>query len=51
MNLRIGEKIRELRQIKNVTQEELAVYLGLSPQAISKWENGFSLPDVTLYRA
>jgi len=48
VNLRIGEKIRELRQIKNVTQEELAAYLGLSPQAISKWENGFSLPDVTL---
>lgn len=49
MNLRIGEKIRELRRIKNVTQEELAAYLGLSAQAISKWENGSTLPDVTLF--
>ncbi len=48
VNLRIGEKIKELRKIKNVTQEELADYLGLSYQAISKWENGSSLPDITL---
>ena len=35
-----------LRQIQRLTQEELSEYLNISRQAISKWENGISLPDI-----
>lgn len=37
------------RKEKNLTQEGLATRLGISPQAVSKWENGLGLPDVTLF--
>lgn len=46
--LRIGDKIRTLRKAQDVTQEKLAAYLNISYQAISKWENGNALPDITL---
>ena len=42
MNMQMGGKIRQLRKQKGVSQEVLAQYLGLSFQAISKWENGVS---------
>ncbi len=42
MYLRLGEKIRSLRKGRNISQEVLAQYLGVSFQAVSKWENGFS---------
>lgn len=42
MSIRIGEKIRSLRKQKNISQEVLAQYLGISFQAVSKWENGVS---------
>lgn len=51
MNIRLGEKIRALRKNKNISQEVLANYLGLSFQAVSKWEKGETLPDVTLIPA
>lgn len=51
MNLQIGEKIRSPREGKNISQEVLAQYLGVSFQAVSKWENGDTLPDVTLIPA
>jgi len=41
-------KVAELRKVKGVTQMQLADYLGVSFQSISKWENGISLPDITL---
>ena len=44
----IANKIRTLRKNKNMTQEELAEILLVSPQAISKWETGLSTPDVEL---
>ncbi len=44
----IGEKIRYLRKQKNVTQEELAVVLHISFQAVSKWENSMSQPDIAM---
>lgn len=44
----IGEKIRYLRKQKNVTQEELAAVLHISFQAVSKWENGMSQPDIVM---
>ena len=46
--LKIGEKIKELRKEQDVTQEKLADYLNISYQAVSKWENGLALPDITL---
>ena len=50
MNLdKIGNFIRELRKDKNMTQEELANKLHIGREAISKWENGKSLPDVSLF--
>ena len=48
MTLKIGEKIKELRKAQDVTQEKLADYLNISYQAVSKWENGLALPDITL---
>lgn len=51
MNLRLGEKIRTLRKARNLSQEVLAQYLGVSFQAVSKWENGDTMPDVTLIPA
>lgn len=44
----ISEKISELRKAKNLTQEQLGEKLGISGQAVSKWENGSSMPDILL---
>ncbi len=41
----IGERITELRKNENISQAQLAKYLGVSRQAVSKWETGQSLPD------
>ena len=51
MNIRLGEKIRTLRKSRSISQEVLANYLGISFQAVSKWEKGETLPDVTLIPA
>jgi DNA-binding XRE family transcriptional regulator len=42
------KQIRALRLKKNITQEALAGELLASPQAVSKWENGQTLPDIML---
>jgi transcriptional regulator with XRE-family HTH domain len=44
----LSERILTLRREKNLTQEALAEQLGLSFQAISKWENSQSCPDIAL---
>lgn len=49
--IKIGEKIKSLRKQKNISQEVFASYLGVSFQAVSKWENGNTLPDVTMIPA
>ncbi len=41
----LGEQIKHAREKKNLSQEELAFQLGVSRQAVSKWENGSSLPQ------
>ena len=46
--LKIGDKIKSLRKAQDITQEKLAAYLNISYQAVSKWENGTALPDITL---
>ena len=43
-----GKLIRELRTEKALTQQELASLLKVSPTAVSKWENGRNLPDISL---
>ena len=42
MELMIGDKLKKLRLSRDLTQEELATHLGISYQAISKWERGVS---------
>ena len=46
--MNVGQKIKELRQENGLTQEDLAEQLGVSFQAISRWENGTTYPDITL---
>ena len=41
-----GEKLKKIRKAKNFTQEVLAEKVGVSPQAVSKWESGECLPDL-----
>ena len=38
----LGEKIRSLRAAKGITQEQFSYELGVSAQAVSRWENGVS---------
>lgn len=45
---KIGEIIEKRRKEKNLTQKELADLLGVSNTAISKWENGNNLPDISM---
>lgn len=45
MSVSIGEKIRQLRKTNNLSQEMLANILGVSFQAVSKWETGATMPD------
>lgn len=45
-----GKFIAKLRKEKNMTQEQLAEKMGVSINAVSKWERGLSFPDVSLYK-
>ncbi|MBQ8862158.1 MAG: helix-turn-helix transcriptional regulator [Clostridia bacterium] len=49
--IKIGEKIKSLRKSKSISQETLAEYLSVSFQAVSKWETGAAMPDITLVPA
>ena len=46
--MNIGAKIKAFRKEKKVTQEQLANYLNLSAQAVSKWETGAASPDIDM---
>lgn len=46
--MNIGYKIKALRKSKGLTQEQLANAIGISFQAVSKWENNIAYPDITL---
>lgn len=47
----LGENIQELRKRKGMSQEQLAEYLGVTRQSISKWELGASVPDIDKLKA
>ncbi|MBD5502527.1 MAG: helix-turn-helix transcriptional regulator [Lachnospiraceae bacterium] len=46
--MQIGQVIRQYRKKKDMTQEEMANRLGVTAPAVNKWENGNSMPDITL---
>ncbi len=46
--MKIGEVIRKYRKTKELTQEEMASRLGVTAPAVNKWENGNTMPDITL---
>lgn len=48
MAMKIGEKIKTLRKAKNISQDTLANALGVTFQAVSKWETNVTAPDVSL---
>ena len=48
MEMNIGNKIRELRKKKGITQEQLASVLGITSQAVSKWEMSTGYPDIAM---
>ncbi|MBE6670893.1 MAG: helix-turn-helix transcriptional regulator [Ruminococcaceae bacterium] len=49
--MNLSESIRHFRTMRNLTQEELGNAISISPQAISKWERGESMPDASLLPA
>lgn len=50
-NSSLGETIARLRKQHGMTQEQLAAKLNITFQAVSKWENGISQPDITMLPA
>ena len=46
--MNIGNKIKQLRKRRDLTQEQLAEYLNVSVSAVSQWESGKTLPDISL---
>ena len=47
---RIGQFIKKIRQDNNLTQKEMADRLGVTFQAVSKWENGKNVPDIAILK-
>ncbi len=45
---KIGKFIKELRKEKNMTQEQLAEKMGVTDKSISRWENGKTMPDISI---
>ena len=43
----LSERLKTLRKAKDMTQEQLADYMGVSPQAVSRWETGATSPDIS----
>lgn len=48
MNIEIGTRIKSLRLANSMTQDQLAQKLGLTAQAVSKWESGTNMPDIQI---
>lgn len=49
--LYLPENLKKYRIMKNLTQEDVAEYLGITAQSVSKWERGESYPDITFLPA
>ena len=49
--LHLAENLRKYRLEKDLTQEDVADYLNITPQSVSKWERGETYPDITLLPA
>ncbi|MBE6880240.1 MAG: helix-turn-helix domain-containing protein [Ruminococcaceae bacterium] len=49
--LYLSENLKKYRSLKNLTQEDVAEYLGITPQSVSKWERGECYPDITFLPA
>lgn len=47
---KVGKFIKKLRSINNLTQQDLADKYNVTYQAVSKWERGINLPDITLLK-
>jgi len=47
----LAENLKKYRMKKNLTQEEIAEYLGIAAQSVSKWERGETYPDITFLPA
>lgn len=47
--MNLGDRILDCRQSMKITQEELAARLGVTPQAVSKWERNQSFPDILIF--
>jgi len=47
----LSENLKRFRILKNLTQEDVAEYLNITPQSVSKWERGESYPDITFLPA
>ena len=48
MNIDIGSRIKSLRVSHSMTQEQLAQQLGVTAQAVSKWESNTNMPDIQM---
>lgn len=46
--MELNNKLRSLRTAKGITQEQLAEEIGVTAQAVSKWERGMTTPDISL---
>ena len=49
--LYLSENLKKYRLMKNLTQEDIAEYLGITPQSVSRWERGECYPDITFLPA
>lgn len=49
--LYLSENLKKYRILKNLTQEDIAEYLNITPQSVSKWERGDCYPDITFLPA
>ena len=47
----LSENLKKYRILKNLTQEDVAGYLGITLQSVSKWERGKTYPDITFLPA
>ena len=47
----LAENLKKYRLLKDLTQEDIAVMLNITPQSVSKWERGETYPDITLLPA